>query len=149
MSQESGVKGPRKVLRFAAVGGIGFLIDSAVLTLLISWLEGGLLSSRVISYLTAASATWYLHREYTFKAPSPAGQHGRSPRNLVSQWALFVTSNGVGGLINYAIYAALVFNSSLVHEQPVIGVAIGSAIAMSFNFLISQHYVFRTTPRAE
>jgi putative flippase GtrA len=126
---------PVQFLRFCLVGGIGFVVDAGALTLLVDLAGMGLLWGRVVSYLIAATVTWFLHRHFTFphgkKAP-----HGQ-------QWARFVVVNGFGAGINYGIYAVLVLNLAVFARWPALAVAVGSAAALAFNFLASRRFVFR------
>ena len=48
----------RQFARFAAVGVIGFVVDSAVLYLCLHVAGLGLYGGRVVSYLVAATTTW-------------------------------------------------------------------------------------------
>jgi putative flippase GtrA len=49
----------------------------------------------------------------------------------------------VGGLINYLIYASLVTFSQLVHQSPIIGVAIASLVSMFVNYASSSFLFLR------
>jgi putative flippase GtrA len=130
-------------LRFGVVGSVGFLVDASVLQMLVAWFDGGLLISRVFSYLAAATATWFLHRNYTFRDQlASSNASSTTAPALLSQWSRFVVTNGVGAALNYGIYAACILSWSLCREYPVIGIAIGSLVAMFFNFIISKRFVF-------
>jgi putative flippase GtrA len=52
-----------------------------------------------------------------------------------------------GGLVNYAVFALLVYQLSAVNEQPAWGVAAGSLAGMGFNFLSSRKMVFRQSAK--
>lgn len=122
-------------VRFSLVGAAGFIIDTGVLYFGLWALALGPYSARVLSYLIAATATWLLHRSYTFK---------RSTRRKSGpQWALFIVLNGLGGGLNYAVYAALIATLEPRPETPLIGVFAGSAIALAFNFFVNRSVVFR------
>ncbi len=125
-------------LRFAAVGVVGFLVDTAALYFAIHVLTLDLYSGRVFSYLVAATTTWALNRRFTFTRPDPA------PALL--QWAKFMGANAVGGVINYAVYAAVITFTAIGPQYPVIGVAIGAVFGLFFNFAINKFWVFRAPP---
>ncbi len=125
-------------LRFAAVGVVGFLVDTAALYFAIHVLPLDLYSGRVFSYLVAATTTWALNRRFTFTRPDPA------PPLL--QWAKFMGANAVGGVINYAVYAAVITFTAIGPQYPVIGVAIGAVFGLFFNFAINKFWVFRAPP---
>jgi putative flippase GtrA len=141
------VKFSGELFRFGVVGSVGFLVDASVLQILVSCFDGGLLVSRVFSYLAAATVTWFLHRVYTFRYHhTSSDNYSASPRALLSQWSRFILANGIGASLNYGIYAFFILNSALCRENPVIGVAIGSLVAMVFNFVISKRFVFKENP---
>ena len=93
--------------------------------------------------------TWFLHRIYTFRHQLPvADKHATSSRALVDQWFRFIVTNGLGAALNYGIYAVLILNSELCRAYPVVAVAIGSLVAMVFNFVISRRFVFSGNPQS-
>jgi putative flippase GtrA len=122
-------------LRFAAVGAAGFVVDASVLHFATHVLASGLYLGRVLSYLAAATATWMLNRRYTFAAARSDG--------LVGEWSRFLATNAVGGLVNYAVYAALVTLVRQVALWPALGVAAGSLAGLLINFTLSRRLVFR------
>jgi len=122
----------RQFLRFAVVGTIGFVVDAGVLLYVLSQ-EIGFYSARAVSFLCAVTCTWLLNRGFTFRDRN-AGRLG--------QWAHFASVNLVGGLINYGIYAMLVWQLAFVQTWPVLGVAAGSIAGMFVNFTLSRRYVF-------
>lgn len=123
-----------RFLRFAAVGGAGFLVDAGTLYVAIAAGAGPYLG-RVLSYLAAATATWAMNRRFTF------GTH-RTPHPW-KEWVRFLAANAVGGALNWSVYAALVASSTLVHANPVIGVAVGSIAGLIVNYALSHRLVFR------
>jgi putative flippase GtrA len=55
----------------------------------------------------------------------------------------YISVNGVGAGVNYAVYAFCVWYDTLFREHLVLAVAAGSAIALVFNFTASRYLVFR------
>lgn len=125
----------RQLVRYVAVGGIGFAVDAGALALLLGTGAAGPYLGRVVSYLVAATVTWLLHRRFTF----PGAERSRRGR----QWLLFIVVNTLGAALNYGVYAALVAGTATVAREPVLGVAAGSVIALAFNFLANRAWVFR------
>jgi putative flippase GtrA len=143
------VKLPGELYRFALVGTVGFIVDASVLQMLVSWFGVGLLTGRIFSYLAAATITWFLHRIYTFRHQLPvADKHATSPQALLDQWFRFIVTNGIGASLNYGIYAILILGFELCRAYPVVAVAIGSLVAMVFNFAISRRFVFSGNPQS-
>ena len=121
-------------LRFGLVGIIGFLVDATVLHLALWLIQLDFYSGRLLSYLAAATTTWLLNRRFTFgDASARPGQ----------QWLRFLMVNGLGGGINYTVYALLVFFSPLFRNAPVLAVALGSLSGLLLNFAGSKWLVFQ------
>ena len=125
----------QQLLRFAAIGTLAFLVDTAALYFALGVLGLDKYAGRILSFLTAATFTWAMNRRFTF--PEARG----AP--MARQWLEFLAANGVGGLVNYGVYALLVTYVDRVAAYPVLGVAAGSLAGMSFNFGASRGWVFR------
>lgn len=124
-------------LSFSIVGIVGFIIDAGILQLLVTL--GGLnpYISRLFSYLIAATLTWQLNRHYTFPKQTDVKPH--------HQWLHYLGANGIGGLLNYGIYALLIFSSRFFHHHLYFGVAGGAIVGLACNFTLSKHWVFKPT----
>jgi putative flippase GtrA len=110
-----------------------FGVDCAVLYAAIS-LGSGPHVGRVFSYLSAASATWYLNRIITFG--------DRRSANWLQEWLRFLVWNAMGGGVNYLTYAAYLHFGYANAAAPFIGVALGSCAGLIVNFTLSRHMVF-------
>jgi putative flippase GtrA len=126
----------RQFLSFAVIGVVGFCVDSAVLMLVVSALGANLYIGRLVSFLTAATATWGLNRRFTFSHAASTSQ--------ATEWLRFVLCNAIGGGVNFGAYSWLVANYAVAHEFPVLGVACGSMAGMLVNFSMTKIFVFRT-----
>ncbi len=126
----------RQFMRFCLVGGVGFAVDAGLLWLLLQTTALGPYLARIVSFLTAATVTWRLHRSFTFPAAAKHVPGGR-------QWAVFVAINAGGAIVNYGVYALLVATTSLFSARPVLAVAVGSAVALIVNFVANRQWVFR------
>lgn len=135
MTPTSGAKPLPEFLRFAAVGVVGLFADMAALTFALEILHLDVYSGRVFSYLVAATTTWALNRRFTFTQADPS-----SP---FKQWLKFLGANAIGGVVNYAVYAAIVTYTALGAEYPQIGVAAGSIAGLFFNFTVNKFWVFK------
>lgn len=126
--------------RFAVVGVGGFIVDTVVLY---SMLAVGLdrYSGRAVSYLCAASFTWFGNRTITF-----ADARATGVRDTAAEWLLFLLTNLGGGVVNYGVYAALVSSTEVVYAHPILGVAAGALSGMTVNYLASRWLVFRSRP---
>ncbi|MBL8643556.1 MAG: GtrA family protein [Rhodospirillaceae bacterium] len=125
----------KQFLSFGAVGVGGLIVDTAVLYVCLYGLGLGFYGGRVVSYLAAATFTWAMNRRFTFTA----AQNGPAFR----QWLTFLAANGIGAVVNYGTYAALIAWVALVREHPALGVAAGSIAGLAFNFTASKRWVFK------
>lgn len=121
--------------QFLVVGGLGVLVNMAVLTLLLLAgmgapvaIAGGIGVSVVTNFL--------LNRRFTFS-------YARD-RNPVTQFAGFVAASAIGMVVNYAV-SIFMLGSVLPGTRSSIYVASLSGIAagMMFNFLGNRYLVFR------
>ena len=127
-------KSSPQVIKFGFAGCIGFVVDVSFLYLTVYAFGAGYYGSRVLSYLTAATITWYLNRRLTFAA--------MGSKSRVREWGRFISLNLLGGAVNYAVYAVIVSLHRGSAVAPALGVALGSLAGMLVNFSVSKRYVF-------
>jgi putative flippase GtrA len=130
-----------RLFSFGAIGIFGFIVDTAVLYLLVFGFGVGLYVSRIFSYIAAASTTWSLNRRYTFATYSGT--------NRAREWLRFLFFNLGGGIVNYGVYAALIATTDTVAQTPALGVAVGSIAGMFVNYTLSHTFVFSHHPHAK
>jgi putative flippase GtrA len=123
--------------RFSIVGAAGFCVDAAVLYAAIYLLKSGPYIGRVISYLIAATFTWYLNRTITF--PDSRSHH------KWREWLRFLAYNGAGGVVNYSVYVCYLHSIKPNMASPIVGVALGACAGLAVNFTLSRYLVFRHT----
>jgi putative flippase GtrA len=123
-----------QVTRFGVIGGVGFIVDAGIMTILNSVFSVELFHSRIISFCIAVSVTWYLNRTHTFS--------NRKSQCAAREWMRYVIVNGVGAALNLAIFFYLIHHVNTMSTIPVIPLAIASLLAMTFNFLMSKYLAF-------
>lgn len=123
----------KQFLRFALVGAVGFVTDFGVLSLALSVLGLNPLAGRLLSFLFAATVTWKANRKFTF-AQQGAG--------TTRQWLQYLLATSIGGGINITVYQFWLMATDTSSGNLFLGVAVGSAAAMVFNFGISKRVVF-------
>lgn len=120
--------------RFVVVGGVGFLVDAAVLMLLVNVNGWNPFYARLLSFAVAVTATWLLNRRYTFAR--------RRRHRTHAEYSRYVLAQSLGAALNYAVFAACLVGSQRLRELPVLALAVGSIVAMGFNFWVMQWLVF-------
>lgn len=125
---------PEGLPAFLLVGGVGFLVDALVLNTLIFSYGWGYYTARVASFGVAVVVTWLLNRNWTFRHRRSANR-GREYRN-------YLLVQSCGALINFAAYSACIWVGGVFRAWPVLALAVGSVLAMGFNFLAARRYVF-------
>ncbi len=125
----------RQVLLFCIGGFIGFLIDAGLVQWLVSAFAANPYASRLLSFLSAATATWLFNRRYTFK--------GLRHYRRFGEWSRYVFAMSGGFLVNFAIYSALVYHHDVFQRLPALAVAIGSLGGFVVNFSASRFWIYR------
>ena len=123
-----------RLVLLAGIWSLALLITAgAGLTLLFHGPLGlGEAPARVLAFVAAATVTWWLNRCFTFQVQTGA-----------SSWLRYVLITSAGAAINIACYLAVL---RVLGTQPldlVAGVAIGSIVAMGFNFWVSRRWLHR------
>lgn len=116
---------------FLVAGAAGFLVDAAVLALLLAATPLGPLAARVLSIAVALTATWLINRNLAF---SPSG------RGVAREGARY---GGVGiatSVVNYVAFSALLL--AMPSTPPLLALVFGSAVALVFSFLGYSRLVF-------
>lgn len=124
-----------RFLRFGMVGIAGLLVDLAVLHLLALWL--GWHAARVVSFLAAATSTWWLNRSFTFRST----QASLTGAAIGREYITYISSMLGGAAINYAVYA-LTLHWMPGPVAPALGVALGSCAGLFSNFTAARKLVF-------
>lgn len=122
----------RQFLSFSVIGTLGFLVDTAILYAVLLFGDFFYLG-RALSFLGAATFTWYLNRRITFQ---------NEASDILRQWWRFIVTNSGGGLVNYLTYSLLILAFQFVRDYPVLGVAAGSIAGLIINFNLSRRFVF-------
>lgn len=130
-------------LRFTLVAAIMAGIDILILYLLHG--AGGLnvYLARILSYGTAMTAGYFLNNRYTFHSY-------QRTRHLAAELSRFYAVFGIGGVINYGIFAAIVAAGGIAGAGPtlrlwlpLLGIWMGGLGGMAFNYGCSHKLVFQ------
>lgn len=124
----------QQFIRFAGVGGIGFVVDGGILLFLV---HSGVnpFVARLMSFPFAAVATWWFNRMWTFRG---RGEYGRR-RELTSYLAVQLT----GAFVNYGIYSLVLSIIGMSLFATTVAFCLGSTAGFLVNFLGARQLVFR------
>ncbi len=120
-----------RILRFGVVGLAGFLVDAAVLALMVHGLHANPILGRAVSAPVAILLTFVCNRYWSFAS--------LNRRAIGAAFASYVSTQGAGLLCNLAVYSAAL----LVVPGPLTALAIASATAMFVNYLGARFWAFR------
>ena len=87
-----------RIAGFLAVGAVGFVVDAAILWLLLDLTSIGPFAARLVSVGTALATTWLLNRRFTF---------GPSRRSLAAEGTRYGGVSMATSAANYLVYSAL------------------------------------------
>jgi putative flippase GtrA len=122
----------KKLIRFAIAGGLGFIVDAAVLATLLHLTPLGPFIGRLIAIALAMATTWAFNRTFTFD---------QSGRSLAAEGFRYGSVGVTAALVNYGLYSALLL--SLPALQPLIAMVLATAASMFLSFFGYSRFVFR------
>ena len=129
----------KEMIRFAAAGAVGFIIDAGLLYLAL-WLGCGYFVGRAISFLCAVWGTWQINRHLTFR------ERRNASRSAWNEWWQYLGAMTIGGVVNYAVYSAVIValpKGWWDAWTPLLAVGVGAAVGMTINFVSAKLWVFR------
>ena len=121
--------------RFAMVGAVGFFVDGLTLLWLIE-INWALFPARLASFACAVSVTWYLNRMWTFN------QSRIVTSTVVQQYGYYLTVQVIGAGINIGTFFLVIYWIPMTGSQPLIPLAVGSLLAMGFNYVLAKKVVY-------
>jgi putative flippase GtrA len=125
----------REVALFAVGGLLGFIVDAGIAQGLVRMAGWNVYTARVVSFLSAATVTWWWNRNHTFA-------HRDSGRSQGSEWVRWMGLMAVGALINNGIYVLVFEVFPALREWPAAAVAAGSIGGSVANFLFARTLLF-------
>lgn len=120
-----------RILRFAFVGGVGFLTDALLLALLLAVSPLGPFVARIVSIGCAMTVTWLCNRTLTFQA---------SGRGVLQEGARYGTVAIAIAVFNYLVYSGLLL--AMPWMPPLAALVVSSGTAMALSYLGYSRLVF-------
>ncbi|WP_017220034.1 GtrA family protein [Moritella dasanensis] len=124
-----------KYIKFACVGGIGFIVDLSAMIVFSTLMP--LYAARLLAFFFAVNSNWLLNRSFTFKA-----QQVDSDSGLLQQWSKFLCSSCFGAIPNLLCYWLLVSALSLTGTAAILAIIPGIIFGMFINYLLADRWVF-------
>lgn len=124
----------REFARFAVVGSVGFCVDGGLFTLLT---QSGweLLSSRLLSFVSAVTVTWFFNRYWTFAIDVHRG--------LRKEYAGYIATQTAGAVVNLSVFFVVIELYPSLQRIPLLPLAFGALVSMVFNYIVSKKYIFK------
>ncbi|MEZ8100371.1 GtrA family protein [Vibrio bivalvicida] len=120
-----------RLVRFALIGGIGFVADAAVFSALFYLADTSIMLARAIAFVGAATVTWLGNRIFTFYS---------TEQKAFQQWIKFMCGASFSALPNFIVFKVL--SSVLGEAGPLIALVAGILVGMVSNYLLSSRWVF-------
>lgn len=125
-----------KLLKFAMVGGIGFVVDTLIFILLYQLLELDMMVARLLAFIVAATTTWLGNRIFTFSSQCTS--------NKLIQWQRFISVACFSAIPNFLVFKLIMSLIDSYFLGVYIALALGVFAGMVSNFLLSERWVFAT-----
>nr|WP_193570427.1 GtrA family protein [Luteibacter yeojuensis] len=127
----------REIALFAVGGIIGLAVDAGIAQALVGLAGWNVYTARVVSFLSAATVTWWWNRTHTFA-------HRDSGRGRHAEWAHWMGLMALGAIVNNGVYVLSFKLFPGLHAWPAVAVAAGSAAGSVANFLLARTVLFRS-----
>ena len=114
------------------VGGLGFVIDGTILSLLVHVGAWPHYLARALSFATAVTVTWYCNRQWVFARTEDRAR----------EYGAYFGVQAIGAAINLGTYALVIALVPALARLPLVPLAAGAALALLFNYSAARRWVF-------
>lgn len=125
----------QRFIKFGIAGGAGFIVEGAVLTLLVTVLGFSPYWMRAVSFSAAVTTTYLINRRLAFA--------DRAGGRTVMDFFVYVASQLGGLVVNLVVYGLIVHQLPLAARWPVIALVFGVAAGLVVNYTLARFVVFR------
>jgi len=126
-------------VRFAVVGGAGYVVNAAALALFTNAFHLAVDAALAGAIFVAMCFTWAGNRTLTF-----AARRAHGVRPVIEEFLRFVGANLLGAVVNYGVALSLVHYGPGWLANPYVAQACGVLSGLVFNFTLSRLLVFRS-----
>jgi putative flippase GtrA len=117
---------------FAVVGGLGFIVDGAILSTLVHVYAWPHPSARAVSFAAAVTVTWYCNRRWVFSRTADRAR----------EYGAYFSVQAIGAVINLGTYALVIALFPPLARAPLLPLAAGAVLALLFNYSGASRWVF-------
>lgn len=128
-----------RLLTFAMVGGVGFIVDTLIFMVLFQWAGVELMIARGLVFCVAATTTWLGNRCLTFSQSTKD--------RAFNQWQKFMLSASISALPNFAVFKVTTLLLGTQGTTVYIALVMGILAGMVSNYLLSMHWVFQQSSK--
>ncbi|HGS5165886.1 TPA: GtrA family protein [Vibrio harveyi] len=128
-----------RLLTFAMVGGVGFIVDTLIFMVLFQWAGVELMMARGLAFCVAATTTWLGNRCLTFSQSTKD--------RAFNQWQKFMLSASISALPNFAVFKVTTLLLGTQGTTVYIALVMGILAGMVSNYLLSMHWVFQKSSK--
>ncbi|CAK6714910.1 GtrA family protein [Vibrio harveyi] len=128
-----------RLLTFAMVGGVGFIVDTLIFMVLFQWAGVELMMARGLAFCVAATTTWLGNRCLTFSQSTKD--------RAFNQWQKFMLSASISALPNFAVFKVTTLLLGTQGTTVYIALVMGILAGMVSNYLLSMHWVFQQSSK--
>jgi glycosyltransferase involved in cell wall biosynthesis len=128
------------IIRFVAVGAIGFIFNYCLLSVLHKYTNLGKVGGEAVSMLVSVQVTFFLHDRWTYAGHQHVKHNtGSYLWGVQKRYVSYVASNGFSALLTVVIFALLsTFLSNFI------ALALAGAVSMVWNFVMNKVLIWRS-----
>lgn len=123
-------------IKFALVGGSGFIVDFAVLYILFDVFDLDLMLARMLAFGVAASSNWIFNRLFTFRDKTLA-------HRKTAEWLRFLASAVLSAIPNIGTFYLLTLFFPATWGYLIFAMVCGILIGYYSNYRLASGWVYR------
>jgi putative flippase GtrA len=124
-----------RFIRFSIIGTFGYLIDISIFFAINELYELSVYFSRIISFVFAATFSWYGNRLFTFASSKK--------KRVLKEWIDYLYSMTPGAAMNYLVFLIIVFSFENTQVVLFFAFSIGVLVGLLINYNLAKKYVFK------
>ena len=136
MAADKGMETRPTLIAYTFVGGVGFLVDASLLTVMVTSFSADLFPARCVSFSAATIVTWLLNRIAVF--PRTRQSHA----GPVQEYGRYLLVQISGALTNLTVFFLLIDLWPSLGRMPPLPLAVGAAASLAVTYGGARRFVF-------